>query len=94
MQCGLDSCPGVSDGCRWVVRVAVELSDELLGVVTWSSCGFKDERDQVDARVPVKLFLFLAFSHVARASNGGGHQADVKGEGGYNGCIDAIREAT
>ena len=63
-------------------------------MVTWSSCGFKDKRDQVDARVPVELFLFFAFGHETRTAAGGGHQLDVRGEGGYNGCIDVIRDAT
>ena len=94
MQCGLNGRPGVPDGCWWVVRVVVEVFDELSGVVSRPSCGFKDEWDQVDAGVSFELFLFLAFGHVARTATGGGHEADVRGEGGYNGCINIIRDAT
>ena len=94
VQCGWNGHPGVPDGCRWVVRVAVEVFDELSGVVSQPSCGFKDEWDQVDARVSVELFLFLAFGHVARASTGGGHEADAGGEGGYNSCFNILRDAT
>ena len=75
-----------------MVRVTVELFDELLGVVTRPSSGFEDEWDQIDAGVSFELFLFFAFGHETRATTGGGHQADVKGEGGDNGCIDVIRE--
>ena len=35
--------------------------DELSGVVSRPSCGFKDEWDQVDAGVSVEIFLFLTF---------------------------------
>ena len=49
VQCGLDGGPGVPDGCWWVVRVVVKMFDELSGVVSRPSCGFKDEWDQVDA---------------------------------------------
>ena len=94
VQGGLDGCPGVPDGCRWVVRVAVEEFDELPCVISRSSCGLEDERDQVDAGVSVELFLFLAFGHAARASTGGGHEADARGEGGYNSCINIIRDPT
>ena len=71
MQGGLNGRPGVSNSCRWVVRVVVEEFDELLGVASRPSCGFKDEWDQVDAGVSVELFLFFAFGHVAWASAGG-----------------------
>ena len=74
--------------------VSVELFDELLGVVTRPSCGFEDEWDQIDAGVSFELFLFFAFGHETRTAAGGGHQLDVTGEGGYNGCIDVIRDAT
>ena len=94
MQCGLDGRPSIPDGCWWVVRVTVEVFDELSGVVSRPSCGLKDEWDQVDAGVSVELFPFLSFGHVARASTGGGQEADVRGEGGYNGCINMIRDDT
>ena len=57
MQCGLNGRPGVPDGCRRVVRVVVEVFDELSCVVSWPSCGFEDEWAQVDAEVSVDLFL-------------------------------------
>ena len=34
MQGGLNGRPGVSNSCRWVVRVVVEEFDELLGVAS------------------------------------------------------------
>ena len=39
VQCGLNGCPSVADGCRWVVRVVVDVFDELSGVVSRSPCG-------------------------------------------------------
>ena len=48
-------------------RAAVEVVDELLCVVAGSSSGLKDEWGQVDAGVPVELFLLLAFGHEAWA---------------------------
>ena len=60
VECGVDSVPGVLGGCWRVVRVAVECFDEFLCAVAKSSCGFEDEWGQVDARVPVELFLFFA----------------------------------
>ena len=94
MQCGLDSGPSVTDGCWWVVRVVVEVFDELSGVVTRSPCGPEDQWGQVDAGVSVELSLFLAFGHVAWASAGSGHEADVGGEGSYNGCVNLVCVAT
>ena len=44
--------------------------DELLCVVTASFGGLKDERDEVDAGVPVELFLLFTFDHVAWAGAG------------------------
>ena len=41
----------------------------FLGVVTRPSSGLKDKRDQVNARVPVELFLFFAFGHNALDEN-------------------------
>ena len=93
VQGSLDGCPGVPDGCRWVVRVAVEVFGELLGVISWSSCGLEDEWDQVDAGVSVELFLFFSFGHVTRTRAGGCHKADVSGEWRHNGCINIIRDA-
>ena len=77
-----------------MARVAVEVFDELSGVVSRPSCGFKDKWEQIYAGVSFELILFLAFGHVARASTGGCHEADARGEGGYNGCIKQIRDAT
>ena len=57
VQCGLNACLGVTDGCWWVVRIAVVVFDELLCVVAGSSGGLKDEWGQVDAGVPVDLFF-------------------------------------
>ena len=90
---GLDGCPGVPDGCRWVVRVIVEEFDELPCVMSRSSCGLEDEWDQVDAGVSVELFLFFSFGHVTRARAGGCHKADARGEWGHNGCINIVRDA-
>ena len=59
----LDGGRGIPGGCWWVVRVAAEVFDELLCVLARSSSGLKDERNQVDAGVPVKLFLLFAFSN-------------------------------
>ena len=67
VQCGLNGCPGVTDGCWWVVRIAVEVSDELLSVVAWSARGFEDEGGQVDARVLDELFPLFSFGHVTWA---------------------------
>ena len=71
LQGGLDGRSGVSNSCRWVVRVVVEVFDEFSGVVSLSPCDLEDEWDQVDAGVSVELFLFLTFGHVAWASAGG-----------------------
>ena len=45
VQGGLNGCPGVPDGCRWVVRVVVEEFDELPCVISRSSCGLKVDPD-------------------------------------------------
>ena len=90
VQCGLDSGPCVTNGCWWVVRVVVEVFDELSGVVSRPSCGFKDEWDEVDAGVSVELFVLLTFGHVAWASAGGSHEADARGEGRYNRSVKKV----
>ena len=62
--------------------------DEISGVVSRPSCGFKDERDQVDAGVSVELFLFFAFGQAAVM------RLMLEGEWRYNGCINMSRDAT
>ena len=81
VQGGLNGRPGVPDGCWWVVRVVVEVFDELSGVVSRSPCGFKDEWGQVDAGVSVEFFLLFAFGHVAWASAGGRYESGIRGKG-------------
>ena len=39
-------------------------------------------------------FFFLTFGHVSRASTGSCHEAGIGGEGGDNGCVDVMRDAT
>ena len=63
VECGLDGGPG----CWRVVRVAEQVFDKLLCVVSRLSSSLEDEWDQVGAGVSVELFLFLTFSHVAWA---------------------------
>ena len=81
MQCGLDSGPGVTDGCWWVVRVVVEVFDELSGVVSRSPCGLEDEWDQIDAGVSVEFSPLFAFGHVAWEAVASGKEASVGGKG-------------
>ena len=76
---GLDSGPDVAVGWR-VFRVAVKTFDKFLRMVAWSTRGFQDERGQVDTEVPVKLFLFFAFGHVARAGTGHQNESSVRKE--------------
>ena len=64
-QRGLDGAPSVAGGHWWVVRVAVDGSDEFLGVVAWPSRGVEDEWDQVDAGISFEPSLFGAIRHVA-----------------------------
>ena len=70
VQGGLHGSPGVADGCWWVVRIAVLVFDEFLGMVVRSSVGHKDGWGQVDARVPVELSLLFSFGHEAWAGAG------------------------
>ena len=58
----LNGCPSVTDGCWWVVRVTLKVFDELLSVLAWSARGLEDKGDQVDAMVPVELFLLFPFA--------------------------------
>ena len=80
VESGLDGGPGVLDGCWWVVRVTEQVFDELLCVVAKSSSGLEDEWGQVDAGVPVELFLLFTFSHVAWAGAGCGYESSIGGE--------------
>ena len=81
MQCGLDSGPSVTDGCWWVVRVVVEVFDELSGVVTRSPCGPEINGARL-MRGYLSNFLFSSrLGHVAWASAGSGHEADVEEKG-------------
>ena len=69
-----------------MVCVAEEVFDELLGVVATSARGFKDLGSQVDARVPVELFLFFAFAmKLGRAL-----AAEVSPALGENGVTTAV----
>ena len=70
VRCGLNGRPGVPVRNWWVFRVAEEVFHELSCVVAGSSSVLKDERDQVDAGVPVELFLLFAFGHAALAGAG------------------------
>ena len=94
MQGGPDGGPGVPDGCWWVVRIAVEGFDGFLGVVSRSSSGLKDEWGQLDAGVPVELFLFLLFGHEAWAAAGGGYEPSTGGERCNNRRVNVIRAAS
>ena len=67
MQGGLNGRPGVSNSCRWVVRVVVEVFDKFSGVVSRSPCGLEDEWDQVDAGCICRTFSFFAFGHMRPA---------------------------
>ena len=91
VQGGLDGRPGVPDGCRWVVRVVVEVFDEFSGVVARSSSGLEDESDQVDAVVPVELVLFFAFGHVAWTTTGGKYGDKHRRK---RGCVLPCRSTT
>ena len=93
VQGGLNGLPGVPNGCWWLVRVVVELFDEL----SWYPglpCGPEDEWDQVDAGVSVELFLLFAFGHVAWASAGGRYESGIGGKGCDNGRVNMVRVAT
>ena len=91
VQGGLNGRPRIPDGCWWVVRVVVEVFDELSGVVSRSPCGLEDEWDQVDAGVSVELFLLFAFGHVVWASAGGRYESGIGGKGGDNGRVNIVR---
>ena len=93
LQGGLDGRSGVSNSCRWVVRVVVEVFNQFSGLVSLSPCDLEDEWDQVDAEVSVELFLFFAFGHVAWTTTGGRYEASVGGKGGDNGRINKVRAA-
>ena len=67
----------------------------FLGVVTRPSSGLKDKRDQVNARVPVELFLFFAFGHKAWAAAGsGGYESGIGRERCDNRRINVERAAS
>ena len=87
----LDGGPSGPDGCWWVVRIAVQEFDEHLCVVAKSSGGLEDEWDQVDAGVPVELFLLFAFGHVAWAGAGSRDASSVGREWRDHCRVDAIR---
>ena len=94
MRGGLDGGPGVLDGWWWVVRIAVEGFDGFLGVVSRSSGALEDKFDQVDAVVPVELFLFFAFGHVAWTTAGGGYEPSTGGERCNSRRVNVIRAAS
>ena len=56
--------------CWWMISVAVEVFDEFLSVVTWSTRGFQDEWGQVDTGLPVELFLVFSVGHETWAGAG------------------------
>ena len=74
-----------------VVRIAVEVFDELMCVVVGSSGGLKDEWSQVYAEVPVELFLLFAFGHVAWVTAGCRDESSVGGTWRDHSRVDVVR---
>ena len=85
---GLDGGPGVPDGSWRVVLLAVKGFDDFLGR------GNQVVKDQVDAGVPVKLFLFLALGHEAWAAAGSEYEASTGRERCDNCRVNVIRAAS
>ena len=86
--------PGVLDGCRWVVRVIVKVFDEYSGVVTGSSSGVKDKRDQVNARILVEIFFSSRLAMKPGRALAADMSPALEEKGGDNGRINIVRAAT
>ena len=90
MQGGLDGRPGVSNSCRWVVRVIIKVFDEFSGVVSWSSVVSQNEWGQIDAGVSAELTLFFAFGHATWAAAASRQEGNIGRVGGDSGRINIV----
>ena len=81
MEDTLDGGPSVSNSNWWVVGISHEIANEFPGMWSRPACGLKNERDQIDVRVPVEFGLLRSLGHKSWFCAGSRNQGRIAREG-------------